>query len=116
MSTGLTILLPILGAVLCAGAGVCLAFASFLGVGAMFCAGLALILWFRSPTTGIVVGAVAAVLASADQVRQFRLGQQRLLSFALFVSVVFLSVIGTAVEYRRVRSQQREMTDDNHVA
>jgi hypothetical protein len=105
MNTLLTTLLPVLGAVLCAAAGACLSTesASLFGFGAMFCAGLALILWQRMAVVAILLGAAAAVLGCVDQIRQFALGQQSLVSFILYASIVLLSVIGVLIERWQTR-------------
>ena len=108
MNKYLPVLLEMLGAVLCAGAGVFLASgsSSLFGVGGWFCAGLALIFWRRWRVMASVSAVIAALLVCAGQVEDLVRGKESRWELGFWVCLVVLGVTSGALQWRRTRKHK----------
>ena len=114
MNKYLPALLEILGAVLCAGAGVFLASgsSSLFGVGGWFCAGLALIFWRRWRAIATVSAVIAALLVCAGQAEDLVMGKESPWDLGFWVCLVLLGIASGTVQWRRTR--KHKIPDDHH--
>jgi hypothetical protein len=110
----LPVLMVILGAVLCAAAGVCLysGSGSPVSVAGMFTAGLALVFWRRYRFAACVCGVVALALACAGEVHDIVRGQESFWWLVVWASIIVLSIIGGVIDRRW--AGKHKVADEHH--
>jgi len=110
----LPVLMVILGAVLCAAAGVCLysGSGSPFSMAGMFSAGLALVFWRRYRLAAYVCGGIALALACAGEVHDIVRGQESFWWLVVWASIIVLSIIGGVIDHQRAR--KHKVAEEHH--
>ena len=110
----LPVLMVILGAVLCAAAGVCLysGSGSPFSVAGMFSAGLALVFWRRYRFAAYVCGGIALALACAGEVHDVVRGQESSWWLVVWASIIVLSIISGVID--RQRARKHNVAEEHH--